>query len=307
MAAAATSHRTFCATTAHRSPPTCAEHSPLQRSFSLHEESGRLGATLNVPTHRPTLPGSSMSIATNRAITRGTRQNLIDGVRAKPMLPQAVDAILTQAVGFAEQVVQTYETGIAAGEVGQEGSARASDAPIIAPRPPTALMYGRVQSGKTAAMILSSALCLDNGFRVVIILTANVVALVQQTASRFKAIDGPRVFSTAVDDVYEWEGQEDEIAEDVATDGLVLVCAKDASHLPEVIRFLRRIEAQSYPAVILDDEADAATPDTTLAARASGRATAPAVPSTINRRVIENVAPGEEGESISENLPHGCK
>jgi hypothetical protein len=111
-------------------------------------------------------------------------------------------------------------------------------------------------------------------------------------------------FSTVTDDVYEWEGQEDEIAEDMAADGLVLVCAKDSFHFPRVLQFFQQIDAPAYPAVVFDDEADAATPDTTLAARSSGRANAPAMPSTIHRRVIENVAPGEEGESIREILPH---
>jgi hypothetical protein len=165
-------------------------------------------------------------------------------------------------------------------------------------------MYGRVQSGKTAAMILTSALCLDNGFKVVIVLTANTVALVRQTTARFRSLDGPRVFSTDKDDAYEWEGQEDEIAEDIAAGGLVLVCAKDANHFPNVIRFLQRVGAPGYPAIVLDDEADAATPDTTIAARTSGRANAPAHASTINRRVIENTRPGEEGESIGEMFTH---
>jgi hypothetical protein len=84
----------------------------------------------------------------------------------------------------------------------------------------------------------------------------------------------------------------------------VLVCAKDAFHLPEVSQFLQQIDASSYPAIIFDDEADTATPDTTLAARSLGRASAPPVPSTIHRRIIENAAPGEQGESISEILPH---
>jgi len=71
-----------------------------------------------------------------------------------------------------------------------------------------------------------------------------------------------------------------------------------------VIEFLRQVDAPSFPAIVFDDEADAATPDTTLAARSSGRPNAPAIPSTIHRRVVENVAPNEEGESISEILPH---
>jgi hypothetical protein len=217
----------------------------------------------------------------------------------------SVDAVLAQAATFTEQLVDAYEVQIAAGEVGGQGSARASDEPILGNRPPTALMYGRVQSGKTAAMTLTTALALDNGFRVIIVLTADSLALVTQTANRFKAVDGPRVFSTVTDDVYEWEGQEQEIAADLPRDGIILVCAKDAFHLPRVIEFLAQINASSYPAIVFDDEADAATPDTTLAARSAGRANAPAVPSTINRRVIENNAPGEEGESINEILPHG--
>jgi hypothetical protein len=220
------------------------------------------------------------------------------------MSEAAVDAVLLQAADFTRRIADTYEQDIAAGEIGINGSAVASENPIIATREPTALMYGRVQSGKTAAMNLTAALCIDNGFRVVVVLTADNLVLVEQTANRFKTLDGPRVLSTVMDDLYEWEGQEADIAADVAEEGLVLVCAKDAFHLPRVIEFLRQIDAPSYPAIVFDDEADAATPDTTLAARSSGRPNAPRIPSTIHRRVVENVAPDEEGESIGEILPH---
>lgn len=232
-------------------------------------------------------------------VTTGTRRNLIQGLRSRPMPAAAVDAALEQAVRFTEQLIDTYSTQIALGEVGPGGRATASEAPIIANRPPTALLYGRVQSGKTAAMILTSALALDNGLRAIVVLTSDNVALVQQTTNRFKALDGPRVFSSTKDDTYEWVGQEDELREDIADDGLVLVCAKSAFHLPEIIQFLQQIEAPSFPALVFDDEADAATPDTTLAARSSSRANAPPFASTINRRVIENLRPGEEGERIS--------
>ncbi|MCW5718335.1 MAG: hypothetical protein KIS68_10945 [Bauldia sp.] len=220
------------------------------------------------------------------------------------MNPASVDAALAQATEFAMRVIETYQTQVAPGEVGPEGTATTSDEPIVANRAPTALLYGRVQSGKTAAMILSSALCLDNGFRIIVVLTSDSVALVEQTARRFKDLDGPRVFSTADHDPYEWEGQEDDLRKDIGRDGLVLVCAKDAAHLPRVIRFLQQVGAPLYPALILDDEADAATLDTTLAARTSGRANAPAFPSTIHRQVVENTLPGEEGESIREVFPH---
>jgi hypothetical protein len=220
------------------------------------------------------------------------------------MTPAAVDAALQQANAFTERLIDTFERDVAAGEVGEGGSAFASDEPIIAPRPPTALLYGRVQSGKTVAMILTSALALDHGFRVIVVLTADNVALVEQTVGRFKALDGPRVFSTFTEDQYEWVGIEDEIAEDLPAEGLVLVCSKNSFQIPEVLQFLTRIGASSYPALVLDDEADAATPDTTMKARTSGRSNAPEFPSTIYRRVVENVRPGEEGESIREFLPH---
>jgi len=35
------------------------------------------------------------------------------------------------------------------------------------------LVYGRIQSGKTRAMITSSALAFDNGFQVVVVITSN--------------------------------------------------------------------------------------------------------------------------------------
>ena len=49
--------------------------------------------------------------------------------------------------------------------------------------------------------------------------------------------------------------------------------------------------------MILDDEADAATPDTTIAARALAEPKAPKYASTINRLVIENDHPDQQGQS----------
>ncbi|WP_186442375.1 Z1 domain-containing protein [Methylorubrum populi] len=216
----------------------------------------------------------------------------------------AIDAVLAQATALTEQLVDTYEMDVAGGEVGSDGSGRASNEPIAADRPPRALLYGRVQSGKTVAMILTSALCLDNGFRTVVVLTSDNVALVKQTADRFKALDGPRVFSTYREGTFEWEGQEEQLRNSIAQDGLVLVCAKNANNLPHVLRLLRDVDASAHPVLILDDEADAATPDTSLAARAAGRPNAPAHASTINRLVVENDHPNFAGFSLGESLPH---
>jgi hypothetical protein len=162
-----------------------------------------------------------MAISTTGPVTRGTRQNLIDGLRSPAMAQATVDRILEQAIVFTNRLADTYKTDIAVGEVGDGGIGRAAEEPIAGDRPPTVLLYGRVQSGKTAAMILTSALCLDNGFRVIIVVTANNLALVQQTADRFRALNGPRVFSTTGGDAeYEWAGREATIAADIASDGL---------------------------------------------------------------------------------------
>lgn len=233
-----------------------------------------------------------------------TRRNMIAGIRGNRLPGEAADAVIEQAAAFLQKAADTYESAVAAGEVGRDGIGRASEeAPIR--ECPTGLLYGRVQSGKTAAMIMTTALALDNGFRIVIVLTANNVTLVRQTATRFKALGGPSVLSTFKGaDEYEWVGQIDELRENIRNDGLVIVSAKESTHLPALIRLLQDLDAAEYPALIFDDEADAATPDTTLAARSSGRPNAPAFPSTINRRVVENTAPGEAGESVREILPH---
>jgi hypothetical protein len=246
-----------------------------------------------------------MPVKQGGPVTRGTQRNLIEGVRSSPMPEAAVNAIMVQALEFTEMLVDTYSGDVAAGEVGQGGSGRATEEPILGDTPPTVLLYGRVQSGKTAAMILTSALCLDNGFRVIVVLTTDNVALVRQTASRFKSLDGPRVLVGVKEgSSYEWEGQEEQLREFVASDGLVLICTKNYVNLPQVIHFLQQVDASSYPVLVLDDEADAATPDTTIAARSAARPNAPAFASTINRLVLENDRPQQEGFSLGEALPH---
>lgn len=247
-----------------------------------------------------------MAIRHDGPVTTGTVASLVEGVRSSAMAPAAVEAVLGQVVGFAQQLVDTYSSQIAAGEVGQGGTGRASEDVILASRPPRALLFGRVQSGKTVSMILTTALCLDNGFRVVVVLTTDNVALVRQTAARFKDLDGPRVFAAIKDSgpSYEWEGQEEDLRESIASEGLVLVCSKNGFRLPEVISFLQSINAAEYPVLVLDDEADAATPDTTIAARTGGATNAPPHASKINRLVTGNDRPGEVGLSLTEQLPH---
>ncbi len=55
---------------------------------------------------------------------------------------------------------------------------------------PTGLVYGRIQSGKTRAMIASTALAFDNGFRIAVVMTSNINDLVAQTHLDFDALKG---------------------------------------------------------------------------------------------------------------------
>jgi hypothetical protein len=242
------------------------------------------------------------NVRTDGSCINVTLAALEDGVGSgKPMGRPALEIARGQAIDLLGEVIETYQTAVAIGEVGAEGSARASSTPPIADQCPTGLLYGRVQSGKTLAMITFSALAIDNGFRVIVVLTSDNIKLVDQTASRFSALDAIVLNSTQTTS---WAADAKHIEKNLPHVGLVVVCAKNQSHLATLIDFLEEVGAASYPALVLDDEADQATPDTTVAARAAGRPNAPKFSSTINRRTVRNDRSDEEGRSVREVLHH---
>jgi hypothetical protein len=233
-------------------------------------------------------------------ILHQTLRNLASGARP---LPEAVCAKLrADAVVLLRATTSAYESGVATGEIGKLGSARAGAAEPTGGQCPTGLLYGRVQSGKTVAMITFCAAALDNGFRVIVVLTSDNVRLVEQTAGRFRALDQALVKDSTRAET--WGPDIEHIRDQIGSLGLVIVCAKNQSRLSQLIELLDNLGAGQYPALVLDDEADQATLDTTTAARAAQRANAPSLPSTINRRTVENNDPAELGASIRQRLPH---
>lgn len=239
---------------------------------------------------------------TDGPCSSATLAALEEGVgNSKPMPRAAVEKARAQAISLLQQVLGTYEREVASGEVGATGSHVASSAAPVAGRCPTGLMYGRIQSGKTVGMITFASLAIDNGFRVVVVLTSDNVKLVDQTASRFRALDGIVMNSTLV---AAWPADANHVRKQLPHVGLVLVCAKNQSHLASLVEFLRSIDAADFPALVMDDEADQATLDTTVNARASGRPTAPKFSSTINRLTVRNDRPDEVGLSVGEALRH---
>ena len=97
--------------------------------------------------------GERVEMVIDGSCLTGTLEQLENGVGAKPMPRQALVKVRADALALMDKVLAAYATGVALGEVGLNGSAIASDVAPIAGRPPTGLLYGRVQSGKTVAMI----------------------------------------------------------------------------------------------------------------------------------------------------------
>lgn len=141
-------------------------------------------------------------------------------------------------------------------------------------RPPAGLVYGRIQSGKTRAMITSTALAFDNGFRVSIVMTSNINDLVSQTHIDFSSgLPGIATFT-----------KDHDLDREVATarlhleqgDGrLLLICSKGTVSLRNIADFLRAIAADRFPAIIFDDEGDQASLDMNTRRRSRGVAVGP--------------------------------
>ena len=239
-----------------------------------------------------------VEMVTDGPCLAGTLEQLEAGVAAKPMPATALSKVRADALGLLGKVLEAYTTRVGPGEVGIGGTAVASDAAPTGPRPPTGLLYGRVQSGKTVAMITFAAAAIDNGFRVIVVLTSDFVKLVEQTADRFAALDGPLIKNALQSD--NWNDDREHVKKHIGKHGVVFICTKNQQRLTSLVEFLDAIGAAGYPALVLDDEADQATLDTTVQARASGRKNAPTQPSVIHRKTVQD----DEGQSIRQTLRH---
>src|SRR5260370_12721476 len=103
------------------------------------------------------------------------------------------------------KVVDAYERHIALGHVGAEPKGiPAGFLPSTHAHALTGLVYGRIQSGKTRAMIASTAMAFDNGFRNVVVLTSKINDLLTQTHFDF-ASGLPNVMVYTKDDELDGE------------------------------------------------------------------------------------------------------
>jgi hypothetical protein len=150
------------------------------------------------------------------------------------------------------------------------------------PKPVTGLVYGRIQSGKTRAMIAATAMAFDNKFRIAIVLTSNINDLVNQTHFDFSsALPGLRIFT-----------KDSDLAREVAITKLymqagngclLLVCSKGTKSLKNISAFLKKIGANKYPTIIFDDEGDQASLD--MNTRKRSRSVVRVAPSPVNKTI----------------------
>lgn len=157
-------------------------------------------------------------------------------------------------------IARTYERRIKKGEIGKSGKGPAGSLPAGNGNGSTGLVYGRIQSGKTRAMVTSAALAFDNLFQIVVVLTSSNNRLVTQTHKDFEdGLPGKiRVYSK------QHFRQEIDQAKQIlesGNGGVLIVCSKNVTRLSQAIVFLKEIRAREYPSIIFDDEGDQATLD----------------------------------------------
>ncbi|MFY0579297.1 DEAD/DEAH box helicase family protein [Cystobacter fuscus] len=227
--------------------------------------SGEIGTAkvgLGTPTLVPRIDGPVLS---------DTLGALAAGIGKSPPMPLAtLEVVKEQVMRLMTSILRHYEANVASGEIGPSGTGSATEQAPLKEGCPTGLLYGRVQSGKTLAMITTAAMAIDNGFKVIVVLTSDNVSLVKQTADRFGVLQGVVVKEST--DIGSWLSDVDHVRASLSEAGLVLITAKNSSHLSTFVDFLQTVGASDHPALILDDEADQASLDTSVAARSRARA-----------------------------------
>jgi hypothetical protein len=117
------------------------------------------------------------------------------------------------------------------------------------------LIYGHIQSGKTAVIITILALAADNGYRNFIVMTSDLNDIYNQTLERIqRSLDGFEVLGKLAFQRYTGN----------PVTPLVLVSSKNTRVLSRVSTLIRRLSWQSQTTLIIDDEADQASLDTSV-------------------------------------------
>lgn len=191
---------------------------------------------------------------------------------------------IANAKSIVQKIVDAYEKNVGKGLLSKKGKKRALQKPPRKGVGPTGLVYGRIQSGKTRAMIASTALAFDNGFRIAVVMTSNSNDLVSQTHLDFNDLKGVTVLNK--DEELDKKVQTVKLDMEKFERCILVVTSKGDKSLPNITNFLTKVEAHLYPTLIIDDEGDQASLDTNTYKRSStGDLTLK--PSTINREIVK--------------------
>ena len=117
------------------------------------------------------------------------------------------------------------------------------------------LIYGYVQSGKTAVIITTMALAADNGYKNFIVLTSDIVDLYEQTLTRIKKSLHFEVLGKK--DFNRYSGMDVHSVR-------VLVSSKNSKILPKLGNLVQSLEWKDESTIIIDDEADQASLNTNI-------------------------------------------
>jgi hypothetical protein len=137
------------------------------------------------------------------------------------------------------------------------------------------LVYGLVQSGKTGVLTVTGAMGADEGYRTIIILTSDNDPLYEQTLGRVREAF-PGIDILAKNDFKDANS----FLERIKGSTCAVVTTKNGSRLKTLIENLIGGRVRGLSCLIIDDEADQASPNT-RASRADGTA------SKINERITE--------------------
>lgn len=148
---------------------------------------------------------------------------------------------------YAKQLHRLKLTGVQTDCV--ESAVEAAIAKMMTAKTSALVIYGEPQSGKTEMMICLTAKLLDQGHKVIVHLMNDSVDLLSQNLRRFKTSGLAPAPRTAT--------ELQQTGKDQTPEELIVFCKKNGRDLEKLITRL----SGSGPIVVIDDEADYATPN----------------------------------------------
>jgi Z1 domain/Type III restriction enzyme, res subunit len=119
------------------------------------------------------------------------------------------------------------------------------------------LVYGLVQSGKTGVLTTCAAMGADEGYRTIIILTSDIDPLYEQTLGRAKeAFPGMEILEK--NDLKDSQA----FIQRIKSSTCAIVITKNGSRLNQLLENFKKGNVKGLSCLIIDDEADQASPNT---------------------------------------------